>query len=105
MDEIDPHQRCVGKPGNQANSVVKMQSHIAEALGLDRRKRFGHAVDKRFYAKKADLRMSLGLREHRFAAAEADFELNRSDRFGKQSAQDRKSTRLNSSHMSISYAV
>ena len=87
MDQIDAGQRCLGKPGDQVHGVVEVQTDVAQAAAFDRGERFGHAVDEGFDADNAGAGMLARLRDHRFTAAETDFERNIADRYRKQHAQ------------------
>ena len=88
MDQVDARQRLLGKPCDQAHRIVEMQTDIAQAV--------------RFRSPASALAMPLTkgstpimpvcgcplrLRDHRFAAAETDFERNFGDRHRKQLAE------------------
>ena len=51
-----------------------MQTQVAQAVGLDRSQRLGHAVEERLAAEKAGAGVAQRLGDQMLAAAEADFE-------------------------------
>ena len=79
MDQIDPRQRLVRKPGDEIDRIVEMQTHIAQVFAFDRGERFRHAVDERLDADKAGARLALRLRNQELAAAKSDFEAHLAD--------------------------
>ena len=87
MNEIDARERGLGKPREQALRIIEVQPNILQPFGVDPGKRLRHTVDERFDANEADVRPRFRLGQHRFAAAKADFEANRGDRFAKQGGE------------------
>ena len=80
--------RRIGKPCDQGGGIVEMQTDILKLLAFNGGEGLGHAVDEWLDSKNADVAPLRGLRNHRFAAAKADFQHDTGDRHRKQRRAD-----------------
>ena len=80
IEEIDLGDGGCREPGQQIDGVAGIKPDVVESTRLDLCQDFRHAVDERFAADEANLRVRGGSRDQILAAAEPDFEANRIQR-------------------------